>query len=118
MAVREDLKAAYSLRSSVDELITEYTKTYIDQLGDDERGLYITDHAMVRYLERVKGYILRGDTDEEKLSHYNSSLTKLRNEMLTVAEDRRILTMRKSANKIRDYIYIVKNLAVVTVISI
>ncbi len=87
------------------------------ELGDD-RGIYISDHAIVRYLERVKGQEFDDSlTDENKLKDCGY-IGHIRDEMLSLDEDREILRNRKSFFFKDGYGYIIKELAVVTVLIV
>ena len=107
---RQELKTLYRQIEEVRNDIRELTGKYIGTLGG-KRGIYITDHAINRYLERIKGM---SSEDIESFSGYET----LRQEMLTHAEDRCILDKQLAFFKRGSYGYIIKNLAVLTVIKL
>ncbi len=86
----------------------------------DTPMIYVSDHAMVRYLERVLGVTLGDQEDEgDKLHTYlrkqNLSVHALRKEMLSIAEMKHIVSNEISRYTKGDYIYIINKLAMVTV---
>ena len=119
---RSELKAFYRIRDSMRSHIQAETIKYIRALGPDQKGIYISDHAIVRYLERVKGKIFdKAMTDTqimERLSYMEGYVGDIRDEMISIQEDRDILKSQKSFFRKDGFGYIIKELAVVTVIKI
>jgi len=115
--LRQSLKADYRAKELLRQSIQADTEQYIESLQGG-RGLFISDHAIVRYLERVKGWTFRTETDKSKLNEYCGYLGKIREEMLTLDEDREILTSQKTTFRKGNCLYVIKELAIVTVLSI
>lgn len=93
----------------------EYVRKYIEE---ETNYIYFTDHAMVRYLERVENILLLGNTDQEKLHSYPGDLTAIRKEILPAERQKHILWNDIDNYRISDKVYLViKGLAVVTVIK-
>ena len=90
---------------------------YIDVYTDTVSGqlLYITDHAKVRYLERVKSISLTGDTDKEKLSNSGLDTYSLSKEIVSREEEEKILKGQLETWTRNDITLVIKRLAIVTV---
>lgn len=117
MRSRDKLKELYQAKEELTEAINSETEEYIFDLNG-KHGIYITDHAIVRYLERVKGYTYPPHmSDESKLEVCQWTPQSIRKEMLTLEEDRIILTKQLNFFNRGDYGYVVKNMAIVTVVS-
>jgi len=119
MIARDKLKEAIIVRDNSMETVSQLTTSYINALGTN-RGIYISDHAIVRYLERVKGVTFNNSlTDAAKLDNYWQAPEEIREEMLTLEEDRFIL--KKQLHFYRrpntNYGYIIKNLTITTVLN-
>ena len=118
MKIREHLKKLYREKHNIHGQIASKTSAYINALEPDEHGIYITDHAIVRYLERVCGVVFPCDlSDEDKLKWYKVPPETVRKEMLTLEDDRTILNKQKGFYIKYDYAYIIKELTLVTVIK-
>ena len=114
---RKNLKHLYKTKDALREEIQRCTANYITQL-DGKKGIYLSDHSIVRYLERIKGHVFpKGDyTDEQLLATYPGYIGDVREEMLTLEEDRKILHGQITYFRRGEYNYIIKELAVVTVL--
>jgi hypothetical protein len=123
ISTRPCLKTLYAKKDELHQKIQSLTEDYIKEL-DGKCGIYITEHAMVRYLERVRNFtIVKGATDIETLyltckTHDIHSLPMLRKEILTDSECLEILRRQKSfyqVNRGFKYTLVIKELAVVTI---
>ena len=118
MDTRKQLKELYAERAEVDSSIQAMTHNYLLDLKG-ARGIFITDHAIVRYLERVKGIVFNDIfEDTEKLKHKGFKPDIVREEMLSLDEDREILKKRSSFYNKGSYGYIVKELSIITVLDV
>ncbi len=116
MKLRDDLKRMYRQVMELRKNIQIASGAYEKEL-DGRRGIYITDHAIRRYLERVKGFELNDElTDEEYIRQLVVPPEVIRDEMLTIEEDRKILRGQRSLFHRGEHIYIIKELAIVTVL--
>jgi len=115
VTVRRALKEKYRLQEQTRREIQSLTEAYEVELHGS-RGIFVSDHAIVRYLERVKGWTFKSDTDAERLGVYNGYIGKVRDEMLTLEEDRKILRSQLSFYTRGKYAYVIKELSIVTVI--
>ena len=66
VTVRRALKEKYRLQEQTRREIQSLTEAYEVELHGS-RGIFVSDHAIVRYLERVKGWTFKSDTDAERL---------------------------------------------------
>ncbi len=106
MISRSKLKDLHILKTNITDRIATIVEEYITDL-DGEPGIFITDHAIGRYKERVG---LNEQMDYQQI----------RKEMLSIEEDRVIL--RKQLNFFipngKKYGYIIKNLSLITVVKL
>ena len=116
MKLRKELKEMYELREHIDKKIQGATDAYIKEL-DGKRGIYISDHAIVRWLERIRKIDMIGESDQERLGNLQRNIGELRERMLTLAEDRKILLGRKRFFFKDNYTMIIKGLTVVTIME-
>jgi hypothetical protein len=108
--LKELLIQKTELQKKIDSLIEEYiTETQGDNL------LFITDHAIVRYMERVKGYNFKSDNDKDKIKELSRSPESIRKEMLSYDDQLRIIRQKGERYNKGNVVYITKNLAVITV---
>ena len=116
MQTRSDLKIMYRQVEELRKGIQIATGIYEKEL-DGRRGVFITDHAIRRYLERVKGFSTNDElTDEEYIHQIVVPPEVIRDEMLTMEEDRIILRGQRSIFHRAKYRYVVKELALITVL--
>lgn len=99
---REDIKNLYRSKEIITDQIKHLTDLYIDSLGDNP-GIYITDHAIERYADRV-------------LNLKEFDYRDIRLKMLTLEDDRLILNKQLGYFKKGNQLFIIKELSVVTVI--
>jgi len=117
MILRTELKEKYNELYDMRTSIQCTTEAYIKEL-DGRRGIYISDHAIRRYLERVKGFTLNDElSDIDYIRQVVVPLEVIRDEMLTLVEDREILRGQKQMYKRGRYSYIIKELCIVTVLQ-
>ena len=114
--IRCELERLDRVKRSAYKLTQSITEEYIRKL-DGKRGIFISDHAMVRYMERVKNYTFDSSmTDTEKLSTLRIPPQRIRKEMLSLEEDRTILRGQKTLYNKGKYSYLIKELTIVTVL--
>ena len=99
--------------------ITKLTQQYLDEYAD---YIYITDHAIIRYLERVLDlgtHTLNG-SEEDKVNQYlkiaGMSGKSIRDTILTRGEQRTIMQQQISRYSKDGMIYIIKNLTLITIV--
>ena len=116
MQTRNDLKEKYKQVEELRKEIQSITAAYEEEL-DGRRGVFISDHAIRRYLERVKGFETNDElTDEQYIRQLVVPPEVIRDEMLTMDEDRQILRGQRSIFHRGKYSYVVKQLTIVTVL--
>ncbi len=105
------------IEQQIEDLNTIKQK-YIDiYLKEESSYIYISDHALVRYIERIENILLLGNTDKEKLASFNVDLGYYRRKVLSKEEQRRILKEDKGWFRKDNVTFIVKNLTLITVIK-
>jgi len=108
----------HKLDEKLEELKAERREMVREYIKEEESYLYVSDHAIVRYLERECGVDLMGSTDQERLSNYNGSLEKVRKRVVSVEQQKQIMYQNIENFRISDDCYVVvKGLTVVTVIK-
>ncbi len=119
--MREQLQEAMLLKTEVNQRLNRLKKEYMDQYQD---LIYITDHAIVRYLERIKGMNLfpyQMENDAETITAYlriNQIIGKeLREQILPQGVQRRIIQEEISDYRLDGYTYVIRNLSLVTIIK-
>jgi len=116
MQSRKELKELYLQKYLLESQIATATEEYLSQLGE-ARGIFLTDHAIKRYLERVEGHSFDPKlSDTECLKVFGEAPEVVRERILTIAEDREILLKGKSIYHKKNLTFIIKNLAVVSCI--
>ena len=116
MKIRTELKTLFRQRAKLSDEITVATEEYIHACGDGPL-LYITEHAIVRYLERVKKLVFNDKlSDLEKLKAGNIPPEKVRAEMLSQDEQIDIVRGMRHTHQVGEVRFIIENLTVVTVI--
>ena len=117
MKERQKLLSYLRTRQLLQEQITKLKEEYLEAC--DTEPIYITDHSMVRYLERIKGLFLGSGSDLEKIKRYirhsDYTFKQLRDEILTEREMRHIVANEVKRYEKGDCIYIIKNLSLVTI---
>lgn len=120
--MREELIAAITAKKELIERLRSLKKAYI---REHSSYIYISDHAIVRYIERVKGdslYPFKGDNDAQTIDNYLKYMNMyggtLRNEILSENEQKRIVNEEMQVYKKDGFAYIIKNLSLVTIIPI
>ena len=89
---------------------------------EEDSAIFITDHAIVRYLERVKGLSLtKGTNDHETVSIYlsetNTRAYILREKVLSKKQMRACLLSGKPHFKIGNYRYVFVDFNLITIIN-
>ncbi len=119
MTEREQLIQYLQAKESLQLHINTAKKKYIDSLGSNPL-IFISNHATVRYLERVLDHQLGDeDNDGDKLHTYlrkhNIDARELRKEILSVGEMKHIVSNEIKRYTKGNYTYIIDKLALVTV---
>ena len=118
MESRTQLKELYQQRLDLMRNMSALTEEYIQECGDKPL-LYITEHAIVRYLERMKGYTFDESLkDVDKLATIEIPPERVREMMLTHDEQKAIVAGMKSVYTKDGAKYVIKNLSVITTIKI
>ena len=101
------------------DMLREERRDMVRQYIEEETNyLYVTDHAIVRYLERVENILLTGDTDQDKLRNYTGCLELVRKDILSKEQQKQIMYQNIQNFRIsKDCYVVVKGLTVVTVIK-
>ena len=126
--VRQLLKNQYHIGDEARKQVVLITKDYLEALGDD-RGIFISDHSIIRYIDRVLNLDVSMATSDNTThnlydicTHHNLVIEDLRDEMLSIRDDRTIIKNHLSLFRFtrgdKKYGFIVKELCVVTVINL
>ena len=116
METRTELKSLYKEIGKTRQHIQSSTEKYIAEL-DGRRGIFLSDHSIRRYLERVKGFEVNDDlSDKEFFSQLRVPPEVIRDEMLTLEEDRQILRGQRAIFHRAKYSYVIKELTIITVL--
>jgi hypothetical protein len=110
--LKELLKKREELHTDIQRLSVKYVEEY-----KDGRLIYITDHAIVRYMERILGMQLEGNTDREKIEHSNIPPENIRKLMLSKDDETEIVLRGKNFHETDNCVLVCQTLAVVTVIK-
>ncbi len=117
MQERKKLLSFMRTKHNLQGHITMLKDEYLDAC--DGAPVYISDHAIVRYLERVKELRLHGTTDSNKVYTYlrrtGRNPKELREEILSEKEQRHIVSNEVIMYDRQGFIYVVKNLALITI---
>ena len=115
---RDKLRTLLSSRESINRDIRRTIPKYLNTIPTNSMALYITDHAIARYLERV---ILHprceGQTDEDYIFSYHIAPQAVREQIITPKDSRYIVKNDITLYRINSiYSVIIRNLNIVTVI--
>jgi len=114
---RKKLLSFLRTKERIQGHITQLKEEYLDACNGPL--IYVSDHAIVRYLERVEKIKLQGTTDTNKIFKYLREgaidAKELRTKILTKPEMRHIVSNEISRYEKQGYIYIIKNLGLITI---
>ena len=111
--IRKQIAETYSQIEALKSLRESQLKDYI---STSSNYIYISDHALVRYIERVENILLLGNTDREKLQSFPTH-REYRTDVLTKEEQKTILEQDKGYFVKNGYTYILRNLTLITIIK-
>ena len=111
--MRAAIKALEDAQDSIKGLRHEHIQRYVEETSG--QLLYITDHAKVRYLERVENLRLEGNTDQEKLLSAGANTIGLSRRIISRKEEEKALLSGVERFRKNGHILLIKRLAVVTV---
>ena len=114
MSVREELRQLHIDREENMKNIQKLTHAYLKEEGP---YIYISDHAIVRYMERVKGFQFIGQTDQEKIEELTMPPERIRKQILSTEEQKEILSKNIKFYKKGDFKYVINNLTLITIIK-
>ena len=123
MDTRNQLKDAFNTRERLDAQIERLTDEYLEEF-EGEHVVWITDHAIVRYIERILGMTVPESELGEKdrvakwFSKQGVCPETFRNGILTLDEQQEIIRKRKSSYVKSGFRYLIKNLALISIIPI
>jgi len=99
----------------------QYNKLIEKYIQKTSKLIFLTDHSIVRYLERVKGLTLSGKADIRKvqqyLRKYQVDANELRAEMLNKEEMLHILKNNIVLYPKGDFTYVFENLTLITILK-
>jgi len=110
--VRSELRRLHDVRDDLHREIDILTEEYLRM---DCTKLYVTNHAILRYAQRVLGLETFGDTEFEQVSNLPISPERIRVNMLTKDEEVTILKNNITLFDKGGYVLLIKGLSVVTV---
>ena len=111
--IRKQIAETYSQIEALKSLRESQLKDYISTTSN---YIYISDHALVRYLERVENILLLGNTDKEKLQSFPNHQV-YRQDIFSKDEQKTILKQDKGYFVRNGYTYILRNLTLITIIK-
>ena len=112
--MRDKLLGVYQQIEQLKKTQDELTKQYIDEYSN---YYYVSDHSLVRYIERVQNILLLGNTDEEKLLSYPGDLTHFRKTAMPKEIQLAMLEHKRGWHKHNNITYVTRNLTLVTIIK-
>ncbi len=105
------------IEAQIDALNTTKQSCIDTYLATENNYIFISDHALVRYMERIENILLLGSTDAEKLLSYPGDLGYFRKKVLPKELQKKILKDDKGWYRQGQITYIVKNLTLITIIK-
>lgn len=121
MDSRRQLRELIHERKVLNNKIECVKKVYLDEY-EGQSVLFISDHAIIRYIERVIGDELShshlGDKDTIAKYVYGKGMTgyEFRNQILTVEEQRLIIKSNITFFKKGEWVYIIRDYTLTTII--
>ena len=120
MTSRDRLLHLMKIQDKLTKEIDDAKQAYLVQYEGDAL-IWITDHALIRYLERVKGYVIGDELDPDKMRlhkfarHEGLDIADVRKEMLSLDEQRKAIQDDSDVIIKGEFAYSIHNLALVTV---
>ena len=115
MDIRKELRNALIEREELHKKIQSLSAQYLN--SNPDRYIYVSDHALVRYLERVMDIELKGDTDTEKLRSAPFSPEHIRKFMMSKADEIEIVSKGKNFHETEECVLVCRALTIVTVMN-
>jgi len=107
--------AIVALQEALDHIKALREQKVAQYLSTDPDIIYISDHAKVRYLERIEHIKLYGHNDKERLRSACANTKGLEERMLSIEERRMIVKEGLSEYTRGNARFVIKNLKAVTV---
>ena len=123
MNSRTKLKAALQWKEKIEKEIDVLTDEYLEEFKG-EHLIWISDHAIIRYIERVELFYVPESTISEKdrvakwFSVMKINPETFRNGILTLQEQEDIVRKRKTSYSKNGFRYLIKNLTLISIIPI
>ncbi len=124
LSEREKISKLKVIRNRLHSRIKHLSEQYINDIDSTDTLLDISDHAIVRFLERSKNQEINlfGHNDTEKMinyiSDYDMDYDKLIEDILPRDEMEKAITMGATIYKYKDLKYVIKNFNVVTIMNL
>ena len=118
MSERTRLLKLLQVNTELQKQLKKSADKYIKEKG---QLLYYSDHAIVRYIERVLNQTTIEGTDEEKVATYLAENKlkgdKLREGILTPLQKKVILLLQLKRYVTDEHIYVIRDLTVITILN-
>jgi len=118
---RKKISSLKVMRNKMHQKIKLLSEDYIKEFDESERLIDISDHAIVRYLQRKKNQELFGFNDTEKVANYLSEnetdYDELIEKILPRDKQENAIEIGATVYKYKDLKYVIKNFTVVTIMS-
>lgn len=101
----------YDLQNEIDMEVEKYIESTEGNL------VYISDHALIRYMEREKGFKFKSNIQQEMIKELPYPPEKIRAEMLTRSDQEKIVRRKGERFRKNDLTFVVKSLTVITVLK-
>ncbi len=101
----------------IDQLKEQQNKLTEEYISSYSNYYYVSDHALVRYIERVENILLLGNTDEEKLLSYPGDTMVFRKKAMPIEIQLAMLEHKRGWHKHNNLTYITRGLTLVTIIK-
>ena len=112
--LRKRIKEKMELRDKLNEELQKDMYEYAQTPGP---YIYVTEHAIIRYMERVKGFKFKSDNDIDKIKELPYPPERIRTEMMSLGEQREAVIKRTRFWRKNGFIYVINALTLVTVLE-
>jgi len=109
--IKNLLSQKYDLQQQIDMEIERYINNTEGNL------LYISDHALIRYMERQEQFVFTSKDDRDKIKELPISPEQIREQMLTREDQERIVRMRGDKYTKNGLSFICRYLTIITVLK-
>ena len=110
--LRDQIKEKMRLRDKLNEELQVLMNEYVKTPGP---YIYISEHAIVRFMERVKGFEFKAKEDTDKIKELPYPPEKIRAEIMSVDEQREAAIKRVRFWKKNGFVYVINALTLITV---